>query len=153
VHAAVGKTVELKEAPSDKYNPGGAQALVDGLPGSDRTADNWLGWNGGDMEAIVDLGEARLVKSVSLRFGNDNSQWIYAPGEVEMLVSYDGYAFTPFFKEEIASADDVVEIDIPINEENIRYIKVIAHNAGEIPSGKPGAGHNAWLFADEIVIE
>ncbi|QEC54214.1 family 20 glycosylhydrolase [Anseongella ginsenosidimutans] len=153
-HKALGKAVELKEAPSDKYNPGGAPALVDGLPGSLRTADHWLGWNGKDMEAVIDLGKASLVNSISLHFGNSNSQWIYAPAAVEVLFSYDGYTFTPFYeKDGISSTEETVNITIPVGEENIRYIKVIARNAGEIPQGKPGAGHEAWLFADEIVVE
>jgi len=34
-----------------------------------------------------------------------------------------------------------------------RYIRVIAKNYGIIPSGNPGAGNPAWLFADEIEVD
>ena len=34
-----------------------------------------------------------------------------------------------------------------------RYIKITAVNYGIIPSGKSGAGHPAWLFADEISVQ
>ena len=34
-----------------------------------------------------------------------------------------------------------------------KYVKIIAKNFGKIPSGKPGAGENAWLFCDEIQIK
>ena len=34
----------------------------------------------------------------------------------------------------------------------MRYVKIIAESAGKIPDGKPGAGHDAWLFVDEIGI-
>lgn len=153
-HKAVGKSIELKDAPSDNYNPGGAQALADGLPGSGRTADNWLGWSGKDMEAVIDLGEPQMVNSVSVNFGNATGQWIYAPRAVEVLFSYDGYSFTPFYeKSDISSPDKTVTIKVPVGEENIRYIKVIARNAGKIPAGEQGAGHEAWLFADEIIVE
>lgn len=153
-HRALGKTVSLTQAPSEKYPGEGPQSLVDGLPGSARTADNWLGWEGQDMEAVVDLGEAQLVNSISLHFGNSRGQWIHAPAKVEVWFSYDGSAFTPYFEQAGISSDEAtVKLDIPVGEENIRYIKVIAHNAGEIPSGNPGAGHQAWLFADEIIVE
>ena len=33
-----------------------------------------------------------------------------------------------------------------------RYVKIVLKNYGIIPSGLPGAGHKAWLFADEIEI-
>ena len=36
---------------------------------------------------------------------------------------------------------------------NVRYIKVVAKNWGEIPAGNPGAGMKAWLFVDEIEIQ
>jgi hypothetical protein len=34
-----------------------------------------------------------------------------------------------------------------------RFIKVVAKNYGLIPSGEPGAGNKAWLFADEIEVK
>src|SRR5690606_40191467 len=106
------------------------------------------------MEAVVDLGEAQLVNSISLHFGNSCGQWIHAPAKVEVWFSYDGSAFTPYFEQAGISSDEAtVKLDIPVGEENIRYIKVIAHNAGEIHSCNPGAGHQAWLFADEIIVE
>ncbi|HYH55750.1 MAG TPA: hypothetical protein VD772_04010, partial [Anseongella sp.] len=71
-----------------------------------------------------------------------------------VLFSYDGYAFTPFYEETgISSTGKTVRIRIPVGEENIRYIKVTARNYGKIPQGKEGAGHEAWLFVDEIVVE
>ena len=35
---------------------------------------------------------------------------------------------------------------------NVRYVKVIVKNWGEIPADRPGAGSKAWLFVDEIEI-
>jgi len=32
-------------------------------------------------------------------------------------------------------------------------VKVIAENIGKVPDSKPGAGNDAWLFVDEIIID
>jgi hexosaminidase len=44
-------------------------------------------------------------------------------------------------------------ITMNLGEQTARYIRVIAENAGKIPEGKPGAGIDAWLFVDEIIVE
>jgi hexosaminidase len=33
-----------------------------------------------------------------------------------------------------------------------RFLKIVAQNFGMIPSGMPGSGNKAWLFADEIEV-
>jgi hypothetical protein len=33
-----------------------------------------------------------------------------------------------------------------------RFIEVMVKNFGPIPVGKPGAGHGAWLFIDEVEV-
>ncbi len=34
-----------------------------------------------------------------------------------------------------------------------RYLKVLAENRGFCPKGHRGAGEDAWLFVDEIIVE
>jgi hypothetical protein len=34
-----------------------------------------------------------------------------------------------------------------------RYMRVHVENYGEIPANKPGTGHKAWLFIDELIVE
>ena len=34
-----------------------------------------------------------------------------------------------------------------------RYLKLVAQTFGAIPENASGAGNNAWLFLDEIIVE
>lgn len=154
VHKAAGKKIELAAPPHDNYRTGGPQALVDGLQGSSSSAEGWLGWSGAGLDAEIDLGKVQEVGEITLRFANSAGQWIYPPRSVEIQLSYDGFSYTPFYENREIGENDgkTVELRIPVNEGNIRYIKVIAENYGKIPEGAPGAGRNAWLFADEIIV-
>jgi uncharacterized Rossmann fold enzyme len=40
-----------------------------------------------------------------------------------------------------------------ISSVKARYVRVHAYNLGKIPSWHPGAGGNAYIFVDEIIIE
>lgn len=154
VHKAVGRNISLETPPDPSRGEGGASALVDGQRGNGQAGAQWIGWKGKDLEAVIDLEEPQLVKGISLRFGNDRARGVCAPRTVEVLFSYDGYAFTPFYEtDEVSAEGETVELEIPVGEENIRYIKVIARNYGEIPADRPGEGNPAWLLTDEIVVE
>ena len=37
--------------------------------------------------------------------------------------------------------------------ELVKKLKITIPNYGIIPDGKQGAGNNAWMFIDEIIIE
>ena len=66
-HLAVGARVALATPPSPQYPGAGAGGLCDGRLGSrDHRDGRWLGWSGEDLEAIIDLGEAREVRRVSV---------------------------------------------------------------------------------------
>ena len=44
-------------------------------------------------------------------------------------------------------------ITLNLGRTTAKFVKVIAENAGIIPSGKPGEGNPAWLLTDEILVE
>jgi hexosaminidase len=44
-------------------------------------------------------------------------------------------------------------VDVRITPVQVQYIKVIGTNKGVIPAGEYGAGGNALLLIDEIVVE
>ena len=55
-----GRPVTLTHPFSDRYPAGGPNALADGLKGSRDFKDGfWQGYEGTDLEAIIDLGQAR----------------------------------------------------------------------------------------------
>ncbi|WKD87024.1 Beta-hexosaminidase [Polaribacter huanghezhanensis] len=151
MHKAVGKKITFDVAPSEKYNAGGNAALINGISGSDkRYGDNeWLGFDGKDVEITIDLGKEMDVNSIATRFNNQTGSWIYAPSQV--IVSFPGNdEFIPIELEQ--SKEKIVDLKLETKIVT-RYIKLKLINYGVIPDGKQGAGHKSWLFIDEIIVE
>jgi alpha-L-fucosidase len=42
---------------------------------------------------------------------------------------------------------------IPLNGVKARYVKLVAENVGICPAWHKGAGGDAWLFVDEILMK
>ena len=156
LHKATGKSIEISNPPHPNYNAGGKEALVNGILGSNkRYGDSeWLGWAGEDFEGIIDLGKKQNISEVNLRFFNSPLQWIYLPKKIEISVSDDGTNFKKVGQSSGQPATDalVKNVDISLNEVEAQFIKINIDRFGIIPKGNQGAGHEAWLFVDEIVI-
>ena len=59
-------------------------------------------------------------------------------------------------KEKILVADGeekIINGNINLGETNAKYLKIKIDRFGIIPDGAQGAGHEAWLFVDEIIVE
>jgi hexosaminidase len=105
------------------------------------------------MEATIDLGKSKTISKVTMDAFHGEESWIYLPKSVEVSVSYDNILYKQVKKltaDEIRQMGSVIEMNL--GEQHARYVKVISESAGKIPDGKPGAGHDAWLFVDEIGI-
>jgi hexosaminidase len=150
-HKAVGKKVTLSIEPNSKYNAGGAKALINGISGNNKRYGDkeWLGFDGEDVEITIDLEKETAIKSISIRFHNGKGQWIYAPKSIEInIVGTD----KPVIKQLLKSTDLLVNFNVDLNT-TTRFITLKINNYGVIPNGKQGAGHKAWLFIDEIIVE
>lgn len=156
-HKAAGKAIRLTHPPAKQYAGAGPGSALNGVMGSDeRYGDaEWLGFEGLDFEAVVDLGEAQSLQGVSLRFYRSEGQWIYAPRSVEVSLSDDGQRFVAAGSATVNAAGEgnVVPIAVPLAGKQGRYLKVKVNRYGVIPAGAQGAGHEAWLFVDEVVVE
>ena len=80
------------------------------------------------------------------------------PRQVDFEVSLDGRNFrlagsvvneVPEKKNGVIIKDFVKEIQ----KQEVRYVRIRAHNYGKIPSWHAGHNGAAWIFVDEIVIE
>jgi hexosaminidase len=155
-HKATGKKATITRIPNDKYRgQGGAFSLVNGVfADKGLSHPDWLGWIGEDITATIDMGKPTAVSTVKLHTLDQNGSWVYLPQYVEVFVSNDGKKFRSVGKSSEFIKDNMNAglISINFRELNTRYIKVFAKNAGLIPEGQPGAGNNAWIFADEIMI-
>lgn len=153
IHKAVGATVQLKNKPVTRFNQGEA-GLVNGMYGSNRYNDNqWLGFSGNDLDAVIDMGAMQTVQRLGLNILNYHWQRMWAPVEIKLLASADGEHFTEVYTNKSFKVNGINAIKAVIKPVQARYIKVIGVNKGVIPAGEYGAGGNALLMIDEVVIE
>ena len=152
--ASFGANLTLKHAASDRY-PGakGAATLVDGLKGGKRyDGQNWLGFSGDDMEAVIDLGSKKSISEVAVGSMDIKGSWIHPPKRLQVYTSNDGIDYKIVSDASAPLDADGIAHSATFKEE-ARYVKIIAQNQGIIPDGFQGAGHKAWLFIDEIMVK
>jgi arylsulfatase A-like enzyme len=156
-HLGVGAAVSYVHPPSFRFLGDGPSTLTDGKRGTlDFHDGRWLGFEGDDFEAVIDLGREVSVSSVSCGFLQNQQSWIFMPTEVGVYLSRDGISYREAGRisretardEEAAYRPD--ELLFP--PASARYIRVRARNVGVCPSWHPGSGGNCWIFIDEIVV-
>jgi hexosaminidase len=118
---------------------------------------DWLGFEGPDLEAVIDLGAPTEVRRAAVRCLQNTGVGIYLPTKVEVALSEDGREFRPAVeaKSEVSPREAgplVRVIGADMKAQPARFVRVRAVNTGVIPAGQPAAGQKAWLFVDEIVV-
>ena len=159
LHKAIGRPITFKNPPAQKYpGNGGNFGMLNGvISDNGLQSAEWFGWEGGDMEAVIDLGNTIQINGISVSVLESKGSWIYRPSLFEVYVSNDNNNFTLVGKGKATelTAEELprkLTCDFSGSITTARYVKVILKNYGVIPSGLPGAGHKAWLFVDEIEI-
>jgi len=155
---ATGKKITITNEASENYPGDGAFTLVNGIQntmGRGRSKE-FLGFNGEDCEAVIDLGKEEKFSTVIVHTFRQEGAWIYQPLSAEVFVSGDGKNFssvglTDDFTE-TKNGNGVMKVEFVMNA-TARFVKVVVRNWGEIKAGNPGAGNKAWLFVDEIEIQ
>ncbi|MEJ5303920.1 MAG: glycoside hydrolase family 92 protein [Bacteroidales bacterium] len=140
------------------YTAGGPEALIDGLRGPENwRLGGWQGYQGNDFEAVVDLGNIMPISYVGAGFIHDIGAWIWAPKKVEFEVSEDARNWKPVLSiDSPVSIDDYTARKLDLGGKinlKARYVKVKAMNLGKIPQWHLGAGGDAYIFIDEIIIK
>jgi hypothetical protein len=157
-HLAIGKQVILLTPSSPKYEAGGPLALTDGLRGIDDYHFNWLGFEGEDLDAIIDLGEETIISHVSADFLQDIQSWIFLPKLFTVSWSSDGEEFTKIGTVVNITPDNksgafIQNYSVPAKGIKARYIKVKAESLKTCPGWHIGSGQKSWIFTDEIVVK
>ncbi len=159
LHAALNAPATYTHPVSPKYTGGDSLALTDGLHGKpDDFHHHWLGFEQDDLEVVLDLGQHRQMKEITLSCLHNTGSWIFLPKEVEFAVSADGETWqvvgtegnriSPLFNQTI-----VKNFTAEFEATGARYVRVRAQNVGTCPPWHAGAGGKAWLFVDEVTVE
>lgn len=157
INKATGRQISLKNPATANYPGDGAFTLVNGVQnvkGMARSRE-FLGFNGTDCEAVVNLGTFGEISSVTIHSFRSEGSWIYAPAYFEAYGSQDNMYFS-----RLGSTNTFTEtgngngtMTIKFDKTHVQYIKIFVKNYGLIPDGKPGGGNAAWLFLDEIEVD
>ena len=155
LHKAVGKKISLSVEPHKSYNAGTKRALINGISGNNKRYGDkeWLGFKGDDVEITIDFNKPTEINSIATRFHNGNGQWIYAPKEIGFSFKLENGKTVNDIR--LIKKQDNLLVNYTYKTAPIKVIKIeiIIKNYGKIPEGKQGAGHKAWTFIDEIIVE
>jgi predicted alpha-1,2-mannosidase len=152
------RTISYKYPYSHLYTAGGRNGLLDFERGETNAFGSWQGFEGTDLDAVVDLGERRRVSRISAGFLQNYPSWIFLPASVEYFISDDGKEFTSLGVINNTIPQDqegafVKEFEVKAKDATARFVRVVAKNIGVCPPWHLGAGQKCWVFVDEVVIE
>ena len=159
-HKGLGCEIVNEISFSPKYSAGGKFALLDGSAGSMNYKDgNWQGYEQNDLMAIIDLGKVVNVSKIRINFLQIIGSWIFLPGQVKFEVSKNNKEYQLILKEDFDQDHReygnnlIKKVTANLDDQLVRYIKISARNTGACPEWHSGAGLNAWMFVDEIIIQ
>ncbi len=150
--------VTLLTQPSSKFPANGANSLINQALGErEFTLGNWLGFEGNDLVATIDLGKNTHFEQVIVGTLQNTASWIFHPTYIEVSWSNDGKHFSEPIRQsnQLKANDKRIFINrSQFSQENVhaRFIKVTAKNIEQCPEWHVGQGKKAWLFIDEISV-
>ena len=153
------KPVELLTKPK-KYANENPQTLTDGAFGGANFYANWLGYEGNDFEAVIDLEEVTEIKRISSAFLQVVNHIVFFPASVSFSGSIDGKTYkklavlpnqSPLTPD--SKINDIQNFNADFPATKLRYIKVFADNIETAPVWHHGTGMGSWIFVDEIMVE
>ena len=155
---ATGKKVKLITKPR-KYANENPQTLTDGALGGSNFYSNWLGFEGNNLEAIINLENKKEIKYISTSFLQVTNHIVFFPKKVAYYGSVDGKIYSklgevlneyPLSKK--SKVNDIQYFNLNINPSELQFIKIKAENHINAPYWHHAAGLPSWIFADEVII-
>jgi len=162
---AASKNVEALTAPK-KYAGEDPLILTDGAYGGSSFYSNWLGFEGNDMEVVIDLKEVQEIKNIQTAFLQVTNHIVFFPEFVEVSVSTGdsidaqaGCLYRKIMKLETTNplhqgskVNDIEYFNFSFVPVQARYVKIYARNMKKAPEWHNASGLPAWIFCDEIII-
>ena len=155
---AKGKNV-MALTPPKKYADEDPMVLTDGALGGSSFYANWLGYEGNDMEVVVDLGTPQTISTISMAFLQVTNHIVFFPTSVTYYGSDDNENFTRLARvdnpkplQKNSKVNDIHYFESSFLPQKVRYIKVVAKNT-KTPYWHHAAGLPSWVFADEIIVD
>jgi len=154
------RVLRYNTAYNAQYTARGDEGLIDGIRGSKtdfRTGD-WQGFEGVNLDMVIDLGKSRKITRVTTGFLQDENAWIFYPTKMQVEISDNGKDFTPAGEVActVAPTEKGVlqqDFSLELKGKKARYVRVVGVSLGKCPDWHKGKGYGCWVFADEVLVE
>ena len=146
--------------PVKSAGTGDLYMLTNGIRGSQKYTDlEWCSWMKSDTVTFtLDLKKPELVNKLTLGSITNYGMAVHKPAEIEVWISGDdkeyrkvgecSYTKNEIFREGVFREDIPFEIGT-----EARYVRVVAHGAGDCPFTHVRPGQETRIYFDEIIIE
>jgi hexosaminidase len=154
LHKGTGKPYQMENV-NPGYSGGHQFALTDGIVAKQNAWNRWVGTLGKDMDVKIDLLKPTTIRGIKMQFFHSPDSWIYAPLFVEFYTSVDGKIWTLVDKKDVntdGKANNGIQNTEFITNKTTRFIRIVAKSIGKIPENAQGAGNDAHLFCNEIIV-
>ncbi len=155
---AAGKPVQLLTQPKNYANED-PQVLTDGALGGNSFYSNWLGFEGNDMEAVIDLEQVEKISHLETAFLKVTNHIVFFPEEVTISYSVDNVTFQKIAGKKTAhplqkgdKINDIEYLSFQFHPVEARYIKLHARSMKEAPPWHHASGLPVWTFCDEVIV-
>lgn len=150
-------SVVLLTQPNSTYAGSGAKTLTDGQKGGmDQGNGKWLGYTGGDLQAMLLFKKAVPMKAVSVGILRNINGYIFPPTKVEVWGGADAQhlkllkrILPAAGKKEDPAASMDIECSFP--QTSVSCVKLVLEPIDKLPLWHPGKGSHGWVFADEVL--
>ncbi|QTE22214.1 FN3 associated domain-containing protein [Polaribacter cellanae] len=146
-------------SPPDARYPGSSK-LFD-LKQEDKSFKDggWAGFIGDNIDVTIDIGTIKEIDKISVNCLENTVNWIFFPKKVTVYSSVNkNIGFKKIGELKInrkgkhGEGTIVKMYDVNIPNTKTQFIRVVVENYETLPKWHEGAGKNAWLFVDEILI-
>jgi alpha-glucosidase len=142
-----------------KYCGDGEIGLTNGRLGTYNFFEEWQGFQGKELEIVIDLDTLKEIKEVEVRYMDAINDWIFAPKSVALWTSQDGINYEKVNTLKIIGNEtrdynivDVKKGTFKFSIQKIRYIKIVTETENMCPEWHYGSGKSCWTFMDEVIV-
>lgn len=148
-HKGIGLDIEFITPPNKRYAHNLESTLLDGILGARPwNGSQWLGFNKGDVEFIIQMDEKLNYKSITLSALDATTSWIHLPESIIVYASDNGNDWKEIARQKVTGE----QTKIALKGKN-KQLKFVCTTLNAIPEGMPGEGYKPFTFLDELIFE
>tara|TARA_R110002153_G_scaffold272765_1_gene441999 strand:- start:385 stop:1191 length:807 start_codon:yes stop_codon:yes gene_type:complete len=149
------KEMVLSTKPNDRYPGLGSEGLMDFTKGSAQFGGDkqWMGFQTDTISAELKLDENVEISQVIISALTNQSNWIFAPGKIEVFNDGKIVGTTTYPKSDKETSNSATFLSVPLVKGNYDKLKVVVYPLKSIPEWHQGKGTTPWVFIDEIIIQ